>query len=306
MLNRVKIGIVAAALFACTFAVPAVAQTTRNDGDTTQPTVSDGRSRDRNRRRPAPAMTPEEMKATAQTQATNAGLSCQVMQAQLLGRDAAGKALFEAVCESGPGYLILEGTPPVAQSCLELSAAQEAALRANPEAPASQQCVQPLNLDAVRAVTPLAREAGVPCTIDAGRVVGAGAQGLVYEAGCANQDGYTFEKTATGWETRACLTYANPEACRFTTPQEQAAGFATKLAGTAAASCDVQQVRFMGQNSNGQFYEAKCGAGDGYVARIDAQGVTAQIYPCAEATQIGGGCTLTPVTAPAAAAAPAE
>ncbi|MDZ4364751.1 hypothetical protein, partial [Brevundimonas sp.] len=295
-----------AALFACTFAVPAVAQTTRNDGDTTQPTVSDGRSRDRNRRRQPPAMTPEEVKAMAQAQAASAGLSCQVTEAQLLGRDAAGKALFETVCESGPGYLILEGTPPIAQNCLELTAAQEAALRANPEAVAAQQCVQPLNLDTVRAVTPLAREAGVPCTVDAGRVIGAGAQGLIYEAGCANQDGYTFEKTAAGWETRGCLTYNNADACRFTTAQEQAAGFATKLAGTTAAACDVQQVLYMGGNANGQFYEAKCASGEGYVARIDAQGVAAQIYPCAEATGIGDGCTLTPVTAPAATTAPAE
>jgi hypothetical protein len=59
----------------------------------------------------------------------------------------------------------------------------------------------------------------------------------------------------------------------------------------------------MGSNPNGRFYEAKCGAeGEGYIARINNEGATQQIYPCATAQRIGGGCTLTP----APAAAPTE
>jgi hypothetical protein len=57
----------------------------------------------------------------------------------------------------------------------------------------------------------------------------------------------------------------------------------------------------MGQNANGRFYEAKCAAeGEGYIARINTEGVTQQIYPCATAQRIGGGCRFTP--APAAPA----
>ncbi|WP_419756354.1 hypothetical protein [Brevundimonas sp.] len=56
----------------------------------------------------------------------------------------------------------------------------------------------------------------------------------------------------------------------------------------------------MGRNANGVFYEAKCEGADGVIARVNAENVVQQIYPCATAQQIGGGCKLT--TAPAAAA----
>jgi hypothetical protein len=46
----------------------------------------------------------------------------------------------------------------------------------------------------------------------------------------------------------------------------------------------------------------KCAAeGQGFITRLNNAGVTQQVYPCATAQRIGGGCTLTP--APAAAAA---
>ena len=70
-----------------------------------------------------------------------------------------------------------------------------------------------------------------------------------------------------------------------------------------AAGCDVTEARLMGQNANGMFYEAKCAGADGVIARVNAENVVQQIYPCATAQRIGGGCTLTP--APAAAPAPA-
>ena len=59
----------------------------------------------------------------------------------------------------------------------------------------------------------------------------------------------------------------------------------------------------MGQNANGMFYEAKCEGADGVIARLNAENAVQQIYPCATAQRIGGGCKLT--TAPATAAAPA-
>ena len=60
----------------------------------------------------------------------------------------------------------------------------------------------------------------------------------------------------------------------------------------------------MGRNANGVFYEAKCDGADGVIARLNDQNAVQQIYPCATAQQIGGGCKLTP--APAAAPAPAS
>ena len=47
-------------------------------------------------------------------------------------------------------------------------------------------------------------------------------------------------------------------------------------------------------------------AGDGFIARVK-DGSTQQVYPCATAQQVGGGCTLTPApAAPAAAPATTE
>lgn len=308
MSHLLRNGIIAAALLACSFAVPAAAQSTR-DGDLNEPAVtnSDGR-RDRNRnRRAEPEMSAEEARAQAQTLATTAGLTCQVSEAKLLGRDAERQSLFEAACSDGPGYLILASTPPVAQDCLELTAAAEAMRRANPEAPAGQQCALPANLDVVRAVTALAQQAQLTCQVDAGRAVGKSSENfVVYEVGCADADGYQIEKKASGWAAVACIRIAREGACQFTTAEEQARAFTPKLADTAASACDVQQLRFMGENPNGSFFEAKCAApGEGYIARLNAEGVAEQIYPCATAQRIGGGCTLTPAPAAAPATPPA-
>jgi hypothetical protein len=292
VLDRIKFGfVVTAAVVACSIALPAAAQT---------------RGQNDRARRQAAEITPTEALQRSQIQVTAAGTNCQVIEAKLLGRNAEQQPLFEAVCESGPGYIVLDANPPVAQNCLELAAAAEAAARNNPEAPATMQCSTPLNLDAVRGVTPLAQQAGITCQVDAGRVVGVAPEGIVYEIGCAGKDGYRLEMATTGNRVQSCLMIASPTACRFTTPDEQTSEFQAKLAGTSASACQVQQVLYMGGNANGQFYETKCASGEGYVARIDAQGVAAMIYPCAEATQIGDGCTLTRVPAPAATAAPAE
>jgi len=150
-----------------------------------------------------------------------------------------------------------------------------------------------------------ARSQGVTCTVDEAIAIGmSDDNNAVYEIGCAGADGYWLEKVGAGWKLQDCLEVASVGGtCRFTTAQEQAEGFKGKLAGTDAAACDVAQVRLIGQNANGRFYEAKCSAeGQGYIARLNNEGVTQQVYPCANAQRIAGGCTLTaaPAAAPAA------
>src|SRR5690606_18864902 len=156
----------------------------------------------------------------------------------------------------------------ITQNCLELVAADAATRRANPEAPPAQLCTLPVNLDTVRAITPYAQAAGVACAIDAARAVGRSADGVIYEVGCDGADGDQLVKSATGWTGTDCLRLPQGTTCEFTSAAEQARRFAPKLADSAAAGCDVQQVRFMGQNDNGQSYEAKCATdGEGYIAR---------------------------------------
>ena len=320
-----------AALIGCAFllsaAAPAFAQDTpapgRPDasdtasgivrGERVQPgRVADGareRSNQRNQRAqrpaaPAAAATPEALQAAAQAQATAAGLTCQVTEAVNPGVTAEQMKIYEAACASGPGYILIASTPPQSFDCLELAGTAYTARLRDPAADVGQQCVLPANQNGLAVIGGWAREAGVACTVDEAVAIGKSAENnIVYEVGCAGVDGYWLEKTAAGWTLQDCLQVASVDGtCRFTTAQEQADGFEPKLAGTEASACDVAQVRLMGQNANGRFYEAKCAAeGEGYIARINNEGATQQIYPCATAQRIGGGCTLTP--APAAAPA---
>lgn len=264
------------------------------------------RLRGARRERAAPAApTAEQVVAGAQALATASGLACQVTQATLLGQDQQRQQIYEAACATGPGYIIVGSTPPLAVDCLELAGTAATARARNPEANVGQQCALPANNNGLEVIGGWAREAGVTCNVDQALAIGKSAGGsMIYEVGCADADGYWLEKTSAGWDLQECIQVQSSQGvCNFTTAAEQAAGFRTKLAGTDAAACDVQTVRLMGHNANGRFYEAKCGAGDGYIARVNAEGVTQQVYPCATAQNIGGGCRLT--TASPAAAAPA-
>ena len=262
----------------------------------------------RQRAAPPPAVaTPEEIKAAAQALIVASGGSCQVTEAVQPGVDATQQKIYEAACAEGPGYILIGSTPPQVFDCLELAGTAYTARLRDPAADVGQQCLLPANQNGLAVIGGWARAAGATCTVDEAVAIGkSDADNIVYEVGCAGADGYWLERVGTGWDLKDCLQVASTGGtCRFTTAQEQADTFEAKLAGTDAAGCDVAQVRLMGSNANGRFYEAKCAAeGEGYIARIDSAGVTQQIYPCATAQRIGGGCTLTP--APAAVPAPAE
>ncbi|MDP1913974.1 hypothetical protein [Brevundimonas sp.] len=259
--------------------------------------------RDRRQRQEAPAAapTPEDVRTTAQAQAVAAGLSCQVTEASNPGVTAEQTPIYEAACADGPGYILIASTPPQAFNCLELAGTAATARLRDPAADVGQQCLLPANQNGLAIIGGWARGAGVACAIDEAVAIGkSDADNIVYEIGCAGADGYWLEQIADGWDLKDCLRVASTGgACRFTTAQEQADGFEARLVGTDAAACDVTGVRLMGQNANGRFYEAKCAAeGQGFIARVNAEGATQQIYPCATAQRIGGGCTLTQVAAP--------
>ncbi len=248
--------------------------------------------------------TPEENKVAAQAVAVAAGLTCQVSDANRLGVNTEQQVLFEVACADGPGYILQASTPPQTYNCMELLGQAFRARQRDPAADVGQQCAMAHNVDLVSFVSAYAHEAGVTCAVDQAAVIGKSTAGnLVYEAGCPGADGYWLEKTATGWQVTDCLEVAlTHETCSFTTTEEQAAGFQGKLAGTDASGCQVTQVRLMGSNNNGRFYEAKCAVGDGYIARVNTAGQTQQVYACAIAQHIGDGCKLTPAPETAAPA----
>lgn len=249
-----------------------------------------------NTRRPA-APDPAEVIALAQTQAQAAGIDCQVTEA--VARGMMGEnAVYEAACASGPGYLLIASAPPQAVDCTILSSQAEITRETDPAAAPGTACEIPANTDILRVVSVYARDAGVACQVDRALAVGRSSEGeTIYEVGCAGVQGYWIKKAGSTWTSTECLEVMTQEtACRFTTPEENAASVKAMLAGSQASDCDVTQARFMGGNSNGRFYEAKCAAGNGVIARIQ-QAAVQQVYPCEQAQRIGGGCTLTQVAA---------
>lgn len=247
------------------------------------------------------APTPEQVLKSTQDIVAATGLSCQVTEANQVGVNDERQAVYEVGCATGPGYILIASTPPQTYDCIELKGQAEQARARDPNADVGQQCAMPKNLDTLAVLTGYVAQAGLTCTVDEGAILGkSGAGNVVYEVGCGSAPGYWLERQGTAWVTTDCLQIVSTgSTCRFTTAAEQAAAFQSKLADTAASDCQVTQVRAIGQNPNGSFYEAKCAAeGQGYIARIK-DGVTAQVYACSIAQGIGGGCTLTP--APAAA-----
>lgn len=257
------------------------------------------RRQDRRPAAPPTPPTPEELKGLAQTVATAASSTCVVNEAVLLGVNAEQQQIYEAACATGPGYILINSVPPQAVDCVILAGQADLDRSRDPAADVGIQCKLPANTDVARVVSAYAREANIACTVDQAASIGKSPEGnFIYEVGCKDLDGYWLEKAPAGWEKTSCLQVVTQSAgCRFTTPVEQAATVKAMLAGSDAAGCDVIEARYMGGNANGTFYEAKCGGGDGYIARFNAQQVIQQVYPCAEASRIGGGCKLTTVAA---------
>jgi len=240
----------------------------------------------------------QQVKASAQGVATAAGLPCQVTEATLLGKTDDNNDLYEVACDGGVGYLLQSSTPPQSFDCLLLANQADRVRAQGGEVAAGSTCALPANQNGLTVLAGYARDAGVPCAADAGKVVGKTAEGnVVYEIGCAGADGWHIERTAQGWNKTDCLQVMSTNlTCEFTTTEEQVAGFKPLLAGTDIDDCDAQRIHLLGQNDNGRFIEVKCASGEGYVARLK-NNVIDQVYACAIATRIGGGCTMTPVAA---------
>ncbi|GAA0630388.1 hypothetical protein GCM10009422_29890 [Brevundimonas kwangchunensis] len=246
------------------------------------------------------APSPEQVRAAAQTHLTAAGVTCSLTEAVNPGRIGTTD-VYEVACDSAPGYILMASTPPQAFDCIELAGTAATARAADPAADVGMQCMLPANQNGLQVISAWAQQAGAACTIDQAQAVGKRGSDTVYEIGCANADGYWMQKVDGAFALTPCIKVTSQgSTCRFTTPEEIATSFQTKLAGTEAESCQVAQVRLMGGNENGEFYEAKCAAeGEGFIARLNAEGVTQQVYACASsaARVIGSGCTLTQVPA---------
>jgi hypothetical protein len=288
------------------------------DGRVSTERVTPGRIADRRpprNTRPQRQPSPEQIKAAVVALAAQIQPSCQVVDATLRGNSERGQTIYETSCATGPGYILItaaeaKGAEPAiaasAADCVDLFGQADIARQRDPAVDVGLQCEIPANQDVLKVVSAYAQTAGVTCAVDQGSATGVRNGKTVYEVGCPGVDGFWVERDGAGWKATPCLEIRSMSgACRYTTPVEQAATVKAWLAGSEAASCDVTEVRYMGANPNGAFYEAKCNGADGLIARLDTARAVQQVYPCATAQRIGGGCTLTPApAAPAAAPAP--
>ena len=256
------------------------------------------RPQNNRRQQQAPAApTPEAIQAEAQSILTANNIACQLTNSSLHGETPDKQKLFEVTCANDFGYLLLTPTetlPGTNITCIEISATQARALAANPEAVVGPKCTLPGNDQFLPVLARYGTEAGLACTVNEGNIIGRKGDFPVYELGCDGADGARVNRTASGWELSTCLELVSANvACSYTTKEEQNATVKTWFAGSDAAACDVAEVRYMGANANGSFYEAKCNGTEGIIARLDNAKAVQQVYPCAEAAQIGGGCKLT-------------
>ncbi|MEG1453195.1 hypothetical protein, partial [Brevundimonas sp.] len=234
---------------------------------------------------------------------------CQMTEANLRGQTPDTRSMYEVVCTNGFGYLSLTGlaastdaagqakaaVEPVFIECIEAQVTYDRAVAASPEAAPPPKCDLPANQNFLPVFAAMSSEAGIACTVDQGTIVGRKGKASVYEIGCNGADGYRINRAAEGWEVASCLELANANVtCSFTTKPEQLATVKTWLAtNEKTAGCDINNVRFMGSNDNGAFYEAACNGAEGFITRLDAAKAIQEVYPCAEAEKIGDGCKLT-------------
>lgn len=234
----------------------------------------------------------------AQRIATGAGISCHVVEANVIGQTTdSQRVTYEAACATGPGYILVNSVPPEARDCVLLAGQAETERAANPNADVGVQCVIAQNKDIARAVGAYAAEAGIACTVNEGAPLGRTAENtLIYEVGCDGVDGYRIEKAAAGWTKTECAVIVSQNAtCRFSTSAEQVATLAARLVGSEAAACDVIGSRYVGSSAGDTIYEAKCGAGNGMFVRFTPEFTVRQLFPCETAQRIAGGCRLTTV-----------
>ncbi|RZJ93370.1 MAG: hypothetical protein EON88_15735 [Brevundimonas sp.] len=159
--------------------------------------------------------------ADAQAAVGAAGLECRAVEATAMGQSDAG-AVYEVACADAPGRLVLTSSPPQAFNCLALAAS------AANGGDASTQCDMAANKDAIAAMKGYARALSISCAIDQAAWIGRLASGADrYEVGCPGAAGFWIEASPAGaplTKTPCAEVVLAHAACRFTTPDELAAG----------------------------------------------------------------------------------
>ncbi len=227
---------------------------------------------------------------------TAAGLACTVADARFIGEDKkAGQAFYEVACSPGLGGVLMAKTEAKPQffTCLETS---------KPAAdgkPNSLACKLPGNADPIQALAPLVAKSGAACTLEKARSIGANNTNSFFEIACQGGSGYILQTSnpvsPTG-EVKAntCLAYepGGNLSCELTDRATQLAVVDTLAAGSGK-SCAVKDKRYVLSTATANWFEVSCQDGKGYMLEQANDGKLARAIDCANASFVGGGCTLT-------------
>lgn len=225
-----------------------------------------------------------------------AGTPCDIVAAYNPGETRHRKEIFEVACREGPGYLVVEADAPAIFNCLHLAATEEALRAGDPTRPAASLCLLDGNRDPAAALRPLATRVDPSCKVDQAAWIGrVGEDQDRYEIGCEGGDGLWLQTPINRTditETFSCLELvALGDACRFTTPEEQAATVASWLPADGPG-CAADRARLVGVAAGARYFELSCGSASGLMLRLSAEGRFDQAWPCAQAAAIAGGCKL--------------
>jgi hypothetical protein len=118
-------------------------------------------------------------------------------------------------------------------------------------------------------------------------------QKKLYEVACADGEGFVLMVSASPPpEADNCLAFTGNIKCTLTTPDQEMAAVNAVVA--SSGKCTVANKRYVLSTTGGSdYYEVACSDGKGYMFAIDKTGKLAETIPCAQAAQIGNGCTLT-------------
>jgi hypothetical protein len=228
---------------------------------------------------------------------TAAGLTCTVSDARFIGEDKkTATKYYEVACQQGLGFAISakKDVAPLAYTCLESSAP-------GPDGKTGGlACALPANLDAKAGLAAYVKKAGVPCELENARAIGAGAKNSYFEVACKGGTGYvlttatpvTLDQEVTA---NSCLLYEDGGnvSCKLTDKATQLAIVDTLAAG-AGKNCAVKDKRYVLSTKTDNYFEVACQDGKGYMLQQTAtSGALAKTIDCAQASFVGGGCTLT-------------
>ncbi len=243
--------------------------------------------------------------------AQQAGVPCTITDANYIGqqksKDAKGvdvlSKYYELVCQDGLGYVLIAPQPgtPSSFDCLALTTNKPAS--GQPDK-GQLYCRLAANADPIKGMQPLIAKAGLTCTPQDARWMGASADQKFdqFEVGCSEGRAYVLQSPQAGsthpLTAIDCLTL-DPAACKFF-PQSKLVALLTQMAAPANRACQITNGRLIGTSATNKnsFYELACSDEKaGYVLQVDANAKFVSAIDCARASTIGNGCTLTSASA---------